>query len=122
MRAIIGKYKVSIDEMTLICTHPSGISFDLTLDEALGLMKFIKVYQDAIAAAQFDVGLRTKQIDINNKSTSKDLHRTHFGVTWQALQAPPKCQGYGSTLPRYVRNLSPPTHFSKLLSENLALY
>ncbi len=73
MRAIIGKYKVSIDEMTLICTHPSGISFDLTLDEALGLMKFIKVYQDAIAAAQFDVGLRTKQIDINNKSTSKDL-------------------------------------------------
>jgi hypothetical protein len=55
MDAIIGKYRAHIEETGLILTHPTRISFDLTLDEAKGLMEFIKVYQDARAAAQQDV-------------------------------------------------------------------
>lgn len=52
MHATIGKYTMSIDGYKLICTHPTGISFDFTIDEALGLMRFIAVYQDAMTAAQ----------------------------------------------------------------------
>jgi hypothetical protein len=55
MDAIIGRYRVHIEETGLILTHPTRISFDLTLDEAKGLMEFIKVYQDASAAAQQDL-------------------------------------------------------------------
>ncbi len=73
MRAIIGKYRVSMDETMLVCTHPSGISFDLTPDEALGLMKFIKIYQDSITAAQFDVCPLVKRIDTEGKAGSGDL-------------------------------------------------
>ncbi len=56
MDAIIRNYRVRMEETGLILTHPAGISFDLTLDEAVGLMEFIKVYQDAIAAAKRDTG------------------------------------------------------------------
>ncbi|HYU72884.1 MAG TPA: hypothetical protein VEL31_09405, partial [Ktedonobacteraceae bacterium] len=78
MRAIIGKYRVSMDETMLVCTHPSGISFDLTPDEALGLMKFIKVYQDAMMAAQFDVCPLVKRIDTDGKAGSGDLRERHL--------------------------------------------
>jgi hypothetical protein len=55
MDAIIGKYRARIEETGLILTHPTRISFDLTLDEAKGLMELIKVYQDARAAAQHEL-------------------------------------------------------------------
>ncbi len=41
MDAIIGKYRARIEETGLVLIHPTGISFDLTLDEALGLMELI---------------------------------------------------------------------------------
>jgi hypothetical protein len=59
MDAIIGKYRARIEETGLILTHPTGISFDLTLDEEVGLMGLIKVYQDARAAAQQDLDNRS---------------------------------------------------------------
>ena len=52
MDAIIGKYRVHMEETGLVLTHPTGMSFDLTLEETLGLMEFIRGYQSAIAAAQ----------------------------------------------------------------------
>ncbi len=55
MDAIIGKYRACLEETGLILTHPPGISFDLTLDEAKGLIELIKVSQDARAAAQQDL-------------------------------------------------------------------
>ena len=55
MDAIIGKYRVRMEETGLILTHPTGFSFDLTLDEVVRLMEFIKVYQAAIVAAQRDI-------------------------------------------------------------------
>lgn len=54
MDAIIGKYKARMEARCLILTHPTGMSFDLTLEEAIGLLEFIKDYQAAIAAAQRD--------------------------------------------------------------------
>lgn len=55
MDAIIGKYRVRMEETGLILTHSTRFSFDLTLDEVVRLMEFIKVYQAAIAAAQRDI-------------------------------------------------------------------
>ena len=54
MDAIIGKYRAHMEETGLILTHPTKFSIDLTLDEVVRLIEFIKVYQAAIAAAQRD--------------------------------------------------------------------
>lgn len=54
MYVIIGKYGVLMKETGLVLTHPTGISFHLTPDEAEGIMRFIKVYQDAMATEQRD--------------------------------------------------------------------
>ena len=51
MYVIIGKYGVHMEEVGLVLTHPTGISFVLTQDEAIGLMKFVQVYHDALATA-----------------------------------------------------------------------
>ncbi len=48
MDAIIGRYKAHLEEMGLVLTHSSRISFDLTPEEALGLLDFIKVYQQTL--------------------------------------------------------------------------
>ena len=48
MDAIIGRYKVRMEDSRLILTHPSGISFDITADEALDLQDFLKVYRRAL--------------------------------------------------------------------------
>ncbi len=44
-----------MEKTTLFLNHPTGISFDLTLAEAIGLMEFIKVYQAAIVYVQHGV-------------------------------------------------------------------
>jgi hypothetical protein len=48
MDAIIGRYKVRMEDSGLVLTHPSGISFDMTADEALDLQNFLKVYRQAL--------------------------------------------------------------------------
>ena len=48
MDAIIGKYRLRMEDARLILTHSAGISFDLTHDEALGLWHFINVYRQSI--------------------------------------------------------------------------
>jgi hypothetical protein len=51
MDTIIGRYRVLTEETSLTLTHPTGMSFVLTLAEALELMDFIRVHQSTIAAA-----------------------------------------------------------------------
>jgi hypothetical protein len=72
MEAIIGKYRVRMEESYLILTHTTSISFDLTLDETVGLMEFIKVYQAAIAAAQRDTAPKMKG-GVVDKQFSNDM-------------------------------------------------
>ena len=52
MDAIIGRYKVRMEDSRLILTHPSGISFDITADEALDLHDFLKVYRRALITSE----------------------------------------------------------------------
>ncbi|HKV60064.1 MAG TPA: hypothetical protein VJO32_17365 [Ktedonobacteraceae bacterium] len=43
-----------MEETSLVLTHPSGISFDLTAEEALGLQEFVGVYRKALLAQERD--------------------------------------------------------------------
>ena len=70
MDAIIGKYKVRIEETGLILIHPTGMSFDLTLEETVGLMEFIKSYRAAIAFAQRDTEPRIERVVADKESSS----------------------------------------------------
>lgn len=48
--AIVGRYRVRMEKTGLVLTHPSGICFDLTAREAVGLLEFISVYRKPLLA------------------------------------------------------------------------
>ncbi len=52
MDAIIGRYRVRMEEMGLILKHTSGISFDLTPEETLSLLNFINAYHQTLLMMQ----------------------------------------------------------------------
>jgi hypothetical protein len=54
MDAIIGRYRVRMEENGLILGHMSGINFDLTVDETVGLMEFLNAYRQTLSALQHD--------------------------------------------------------------------
>lgn len=54
MDAIIGRYRVRMEENGMVLGHVSGINFDLTVDEAVGLMDFLNVYRQTLSALQED--------------------------------------------------------------------
>lgn len=52
MDAIIGRYRARMEESGLILRHASGINFDLTPDETLGLLEFINAYRQTLQVLQ----------------------------------------------------------------------
>jgi hypothetical protein len=52
MDAIIGRYRARMEESGLVLRHISGINFDLTLDETLGLLDFINAYRQTLQTLQ----------------------------------------------------------------------
>jgi hypothetical protein len=52
MDAIIGRYRVRMEESGLVLRHPSGISFDLTPEETLALLGFINAYRQTLLLLQ----------------------------------------------------------------------
>lgn len=52
MDAIIGRYRVRMEETGLILRHATGLSFEFTVDETLGLLNFISVYRDTLLTLQ----------------------------------------------------------------------
>ncbi len=52
MDAIVGRYRARMEETGLILRHASGINFDLTPEEALGLLDFINVYRQTLLTLQ----------------------------------------------------------------------
>jgi hypothetical protein len=48
MDAIIGRYRVRMEENGLTLKHAAGINFDLTVEETLGLFDFINVYRETL--------------------------------------------------------------------------
>ena len=52
MDAIIGRYRVHIEETGIVLKHQSGICFDLSPDEALGILDFIKAYRQTLVTME----------------------------------------------------------------------
>jgi len=52
MDAIIGRYRVAMEEYGLLLKHASGICFDLTPEETLGLLDFIQAYRTTLLELQ----------------------------------------------------------------------
>ena len=46
MDAIIGRYRLRMEDTGLILRHESGINFDMTPGEALGLLNFLSAYRE----------------------------------------------------------------------------
>ena len=65
MDAIIGRYRVRMEEMGLILKHTSGISFDLNPDETLNLLDFINAYRQTLLMMQQE----------SNQDTEPELER-----------------------------------------------
>jgi hypothetical protein len=64
MDAIIGRYQVNMEEARLVLKHPSGISFDLTSQEALDLLDFINIYRKAMLTLGRETDPELKRIVI----------------------------------------------------------
>lgn len=65
MDAIIGRYRAHMEESGLVLTHPTGICFDLTIEEALDLLDFIKVYQQALITKERDTSPELERVIID---------------------------------------------------------
>ena len=60
MDAIIGRYRVRMEETGLILKHAAGIGFDLTLDETIALGDFINAYRQTLMALQGETNRETE--------------------------------------------------------------
>jgi hypothetical protein len=67
MDAIFGRYKVRMEDSGLVLTHPSGISFDITADEALALSDFLKVYRRTLITAERETNPELERIVIEER-------------------------------------------------------
>ena len=64
MDAIIGRYKVRVEDSGIVLTHPSGISFEITADEALDLQDFLKVYRHTLLTTERETNPEIERIVI----------------------------------------------------------
>lgn len=64
MDAIVGRYRARMLDSGLVLTHPSGISFDMTSDEALELLEFLKVYRQALITTERETNPELERIVI----------------------------------------------------------
>ncbi|HYX51206.1 MAG TPA: hypothetical protein VE843_15775 [Ktedonobacteraceae bacterium] len=64
MDAIIGRYKVRVEDTGIVLTHPSGISFEITAEEALDLQDFLKVYRQTLLTAERETNPELERIVI----------------------------------------------------------
>ncbi len=67
MDAMIGRYKTRIEETGLVLTHPTGISFDLTTNEALELLDFLKVYRQTLINRERETNPKLESIVIEEQ-------------------------------------------------------
>jgi len=67
MEAIIGRYRARIEETGLVLTHPTGISFDLTTNETLELLDFLKVYRQTLSTREPETNPKLESIVIEEQ-------------------------------------------------------
>lgn len=70
MDAIIERYRARIGDSGLVLTHPSGISFELTADEALELLQFLKVYIRTINPTERETNPELERIVLKDHESS----------------------------------------------------
>lgn len=63
MDAIIGRYKVRMEETGLVLRHPTGLIFDFEPNEVLGLWYFIDFYRGSFTDKQFETDSQHKTTD-----------------------------------------------------------
>lgn len=71
MDAIIERYRARIGDSGLVLTHPSGISFELTADEALELLQFLKVYIRTINPTERETNPELERIVLKDHEGSR---------------------------------------------------
>ena len=67
MDAIIGRYKVRMEDSGIILTHPSGISFEIKAEEALILYDFLKVYRQTLLTTERETNPELERIVIKEQ-------------------------------------------------------
>jgi hypothetical protein len=65
MDAIIGRYRARMEESGLIIKHASGISFDLSIDETLGLLEFINAYRQTLMTMQRETDPQIERVVVD---------------------------------------------------------
>ena len=63
MDAIIGRYKVRMEETGLILRHPTGLSFEFEPNEVLGLWNFIDFYRESFTNKHYETDPQHKATD-----------------------------------------------------------
>ncbi len=72
MDAIIGRYRVHMEDTGLTLRHMSGINFDITPNEALGLLNFLSAYRENLTSfAELETDHNLKRITAE-KTEQKD--------------------------------------------------
>ena len=64
MDAIIGRYKVRMEDTGIVLTHPSGISFEIKAEEALDLQNFLKIYRQTLLTSERETNPELERIVI----------------------------------------------------------
>ena len=73
MDAIIGRYRLRMEDAgTLVLQHPTGLMFDLTAEEALGLMDFIAVYRKSLMSIERDTDAEIERVVIREAVERKE--------------------------------------------------
>jgi hypothetical protein len=71
MDAIIGRYRVRMEESGLIIKHASGISFDLTIDETLGLLDFINAYRQTLVTIHRETDPQIERVVVDHNDDNE---------------------------------------------------
>ena len=66
MDAIIGRYRLRMEETGLLLKHEAGIIFDLTPDETLGLLNFIIAYRENLETLGPETEPYLKRVVVEN--------------------------------------------------------
>ena len=75
MDAIVGRYRARMEETGLILRHASGINFDLTPEETLGLLDFITAYRQTLLSLQErDTDPRMECIVLDTDDKARGVH------------------------------------------------
>ena len=74
MDAIIGRYRLRMEDTGLILRHMSGITFDMTLDEALGLLNFLSAHRENLTSfEERETNPDLKSITAEKAEREKDI-------------------------------------------------